>query len=243
MKTTHVRIWKALATALVLFMLPFASASAFVDPPTFSPAQPYAGQPIDMSVRGGICHAFVTPPPGYPYVEVQAHDDVVDVIITGVEATDPILCIFGIGTITVDIGELPQGNYIVQVRIRKTFPPFEVLPPASTANLVVHRHPTLVTVPAASRTALLSFAGLLILLGVATLKRSARVLALALAPALLASPKMVNAQDNRSYIFVEISTNESAPTPQQIVDEFDLGSGLPPPISALSVENPGFLNI
>ncbi len=240
MKTTHVRIWKALVMALVLFMLPFASASAFVDPPTFSPAQPYAGQPIDMSVRGGICHAFVTPPPGYPYVEVQAHDDVVDVIITGVEATDPILCIFGIGTITVDIGELPQGNYIVQVRIRKTFPPFEVLPPASTANLVVHRHPTLVTVPAASRTALLSFAGLLILLGVATLKRSARVLALALAPALLASPKMVNAQDNRSYIFVEISTNESAPTPQQIVDEFDLGSGLPPPISALSVENPDF---
>ena len=178
MKTTHVRIWKALATALALFVLPFSSASAFVDPPTFSPAQPYAGQPIDMSVRGGICHAFVTPPPGYPYVEVQAHDDVVDVIITGVEATNPIFCIFGIGTITVDIGELPQGNYIVRVRIRKTFLPFEVLPPASTANLVVHRQPTLVTVPTTSLTTLAAFAGLLTLLAFATLRRSSCIFTL-----------------------------------------------------------------
>ncbi|HET9047976.1 MAG TPA: hypothetical protein VFN29_03290 [Chiayiivirga sp.] len=241
MKNAHVRVWAILAAALVLLVLPFAPASAFVDPPTFSPTQPYAGQAIDMSVRSGVCHAFGVPPPGYPYVEVQTSGNVVDVIIAGVEAYDSILCIFGVGTITVDIGGFPQGDYTVRVRIRQANPPFDILPPASEADLVVLGQPTPVTVPATSVMALAAFAGLLIVLAIAAFKRSPGVLILVLAPLLLASPKLAGAQDGNSTIFVEISPEEGTPTPEQVVDDFDMGSGLPPPISALSVESPNLL--
>ena len=135
MKSFHFRACKTAMAILALLVFPVMSASAFVDPPTFSPAQPYAGQLVDMSVRAGVCHGFAVPPPGYPYVEVQTSGNVVDVIIAGVEANDPILCIFGVGTITVDIGAFPQGDYTVRVRIRQVNPPFDILPPASEAGL------------------------------------------------------------------------------------------------------------
>ena len=241
-KLKDVMGWKFLMMALTLLVLPVMSASAFVDPPTFSPTQPYAGQSVDMSVRAGGCHGFGVPPPGYPYVEVQTSGNVVDVIIAGVEANDPILCIFGVGTITVDIGAFPQGDYTVRVRIRQVNPPFDILPPASEAGLSVLGQPaTPVTVPATGMTTLAAFAGLLILLAIAAFKRSTGILAIVLVPVLLASPRIATAQDTNAYIFVEISSEDGTPTPEQIVDDFDVGSGLPPPISALAVENPDLL--
>ncbi len=241
MKNAHVRVWAIFAAALVLLVLPFAPASAFVDPPTFSPTQPNAGQAIDMSVRSGVCHAVGMAPPGFPFVEVQTSGNVIDVIIAGVEANDPILCIFGVGTTAVDIGAFPQGDYTVRVRIRQINPPFDTLPPASEASLTVLGHHTPVMVPTTSMTALAAFAGLLIVLAIAAFKRSSSVLILVLAPALLASPKLASAQDGNSTIFVEISPEEGTPTPEQVVDDFDVGSGLPPPISALAVESPNLL--
>ncbi len=172
MKTLCFPCWKTALAVLVLLVLPFTQASAFVDPPTFSPAQPYAGQSIDMSVRSGGCHTFLVPPLGYPLVEVQVSGNVVDVVITGVEAYDMILCIFPPGTLTVDIGFLPQGNYTVRIRIRETDPPFNILPPASEAGLVVLGQPVPVAVPATGLTALTVLAGPLILLAVAAFRRS-----------------------------------------------------------------------
>ena len=172
MESVHVRVWRMLAAVLALLVIPITSVSAFVDPPTFSPTSPHAGQSIDMSVRSGVCHTFGAPPPGYPYVEVQTSGNVVDVIIAGAEANDPILCIFGVGTVTLDIGAFPQGNYTVRVRIRQVNPPFDILPPASEASLTVLEQPTPVMVPATSVTALVTFAGFLIVLAIAAFKRS-----------------------------------------------------------------------
>jgi hypothetical protein len=163
MKTTHVRIWKALATALVLFMLPFASASAFVDPPTFSPAQPYAGQPIEMSVRAGYCHGFFVPPEGYPFVEIQRYGNTIDVIITGSERTDPILCMIQPNTLTVNMGGFPAGSYVVRIRIRSiSHPNLPVPPPISQASLVVRAPPPPAIVPAGTTISLLLLAGLIL---------------------------------------------------------------------------------
>ena len=240
MKDLRARVWRAVLV-LALLMLPVMSASAFVDPPSFSPVQPYAGQSVDMSVRAGGCHGFAVPPPGYPYVEVQTNGNVVDVIIAGVEAYDPILCIFGVGTITVDIGEFPQGDYMVRVRIRQINPPFDVLPPASNAGLVVLGQPAPVIVPATSVMALATAAGFIIMLAIVAFKRPSGFLAVVLFSAFLASPRVATAQDTSSYIFVEISSEDGTPTPEQVVDDFDVGSGLPPPVSALAVENPNLL--
>ena len=124
---------------------------------------------IDRHVgeAAGGCHGFAVPPPGYPFVEVQTSGNVVDVIIAGVEAYDPILCIFVPGTTTVDIGALPQGDYTVRVRIRQINPPFDILPPASEADLTVLGAPAPVMVPATSLTALALLAGFLIVLAIA----------------------------------------------------------------------------
>lgn len=241
MESVCVQIWKA-AAILALLVFPVMTASAFVDPPTFSPTQPHAGQSVEISVRSGGCHTFAVPPEDFPQVEVQINGNIVDVIIAGVEAYDPILCIFAIGTATLDIGAFPQGYYTVRLRIRQVNPPFDILPPASEAGLSVLGQPaTPVTVPATGMTTLAAFAGLLIVLAIAAFKRSTGILAVMLVPALLASPKMTAAQDTSPYIFVEISTEDGTPTPEQVVDDLDVGSGLPPPISVLTVENPDLL--
>jgi hypothetical protein len=163
MKTTHVRIWKALATALALFVLPFSSASAFVDPPTFSPAQPYAGQSIDMSVRAGVCHGFAYSPDGHPLIEIQRNENIVDAIITGIAATDPIFCMIPIYVTTFNIGTLPEGSYVVRIRIRSiSHPNLPVLPPISQASLVVRAPPPPAIVPAGTTISLLLLAGLIL---------------------------------------------------------------------------------
>ena len=172
MKSVDMGVWGRLAIMLALLVFPLAPVSAFVDPPTFSPAQPYAGQAIDMSVRVGVCHTFVAPPEEIPFLEVQISGNVVEAIFAGVEANDPIFCVWDIGAITVNIGSLPEGSYTVRVRIRDINPPFNILPLAPEAGLVVLGQPTPVTVPAIDLTALFVLAGLLVLLAIAALKRS-----------------------------------------------------------------------
>jgi hypothetical protein len=112
-------------------------AQAFVDPPTFEPPEPLAGQSVQMSVRAGECHGFFAPPPGQEFLEVAVDGTIIDVIISGQEIEDPLWCIVPIGTLTVDIGSFPQGEYVVRVRIREVVPPFSVLPPASEAPLTI----------------------------------------------------------------------------------------------------------
>lgn len=48
MKFVSSHVAGAVLSALILLILPVAPAKAFVDPPTFSPAQPLAGQSIQM---------------------------------------------------------------------------------------------------------------------------------------------------------------------------------------------------
>lgn len=241
MKATHVRIWKALTTVLVLFMLPFASASAFVDPPTFSPAQPYAGQPIDMSVRAGVCHGFAYSPDGHPLIEIQRNENIVDAIITGIAATDPIFCMIPIYVTTFNIGTLPEGNYIVRIRIRSiSNPSYPVLPPISQVSLVVRPLPPPTFVPANNIMYLLMLAW--IILGSVAV-RSGRVGGFFLAGffgASMAFPTNLHAQSSEddTLIIFELVRSEQGPNPEGIVNGFDPSAGLPPPLGALSVENP-----
>ena len=96
-------------------------------------------------------------------------------------------------------------------------------------------------VPASRGVVLIGLAGLIVLLAVAGRKRSSGLFVLVLAPALLASPKLANAQQSTPFIFVEISQEDGVPSAEHVVEDFDPSSGLPPPINALSVENPEYL--
>mgnify|MGYP000853085568 CR=1 FL=1 len=243
MKIVHVRVWRGLAVMLALLVLPLAPALAFVDPPTFSPAQPYAGQSIEMSVRVGQCHGFAMPPPLYPFpfMEVQRDDGIIDVLIAGTWEDDLIFCNIPVYTALFDIGEFPEGEYVVRIRIRDvSSPPFILFPfPAAEAPLVVVGVPAPVSIPTFNVGAMIVLVGLI--MGVTTLlfRKAAGIFLLVLVPASLMLPHSSLAQDvEKPLILVELSRAQGTPSPENVVNGFDPAGGVPPPIPALAAEYP-----
>ena len=171
--------------ALALLTAPFGAAWAFIDPPTFSPEQPDAGQAVQMTVRAGGCHTFASPLPGYNFLEVVVEDDIIDVIMTGDDYSSfPAYCNVSPHTLTRTIGGFPEGSYTVRIRIRlisrtpfptMTIPPnpLPILPPASEAPLVVANTPP-VHVPATRMPALIGLLALVAIAVVLVFRKSAQ---------------------------------------------------------------------
>jgi len=228
---------------LTLLLTPLGSAWGFVEPPTFSPAQPNADQAVDISVRVGDCHGFAAPLDGYPFVDVQVNGDIINVIITGVEETDPIFCVIPPYTETVNIGSFPEGNYTVRISIRDIDIPYPVLPAISEAPLVVFgvpAQPAVTAVPVNSPASLLLLAGITLGIAVVMLRKSSGTLFGALLALSFVFPLPTKAQtdQNEPLVIVEVLRSENGPSPQDVVDGFDPSSGTPPPLDALSIENP-----
>ena len=214
----------------------------YVDPPTFSPEQPVAGQPVDLSVRRGLCHAFVEPPPGVPFMEVQVNGNVIDVIFTGVVATAP-FCLWSEVTTTRNIGAFPEGVYTVQIRIRQDSEIPPISPPLSQSILTVGPAPAPHNVPAGGNMAwlLLGFGILAIVLGRS--KRIATMFVVPLGLLIYSAPQVVSAHEDGDYlhVIVEISREDGAPSPEEIVD-FDFSKGETPPLEGLAVGEPEWAN-
>ena len=235
--------YRVLRHLLVIVLLaPLGQAWGFVDPPTFSPAQPNAGEAVDMSVRIGDCHGFAVPPDGYPFVDVQVSEDIINVIITGVEENDPIFCVIPPYTETVSIGGFPEGNYIVRISIRDINIPYPVHPPISEAPLTVlgdAPQTTLTAIPANSFASLLLLMGMVLVIAALMLRKSQGSLFMALLalPLLLPSPGEAQTAEE-TLVIVEILRTENGPSPQDVIDGFDPSAGTPPPLDALLVESP-----
>ena len=201
------KVFAGCVVALALLTAPFGAARAFVDPPTFSPEQPHAGQAVQMTVRAGVCHGFTAPAEGYAFLEVRVEGDIIDVIMSGV--SDQTQCHVPPHTLTVTIGEFPEGNYTVRVRIRRLQPPsFPILPPASEAPLVVGAPP--VYVPATHVPALIGLLGLVAIAAILVFRKSTGTLLLmALVPMGLFSPRLTHAQEvTRPLVLVELSASD-----------------------------------
>ena len=183
----------------------------YVDPPTFSPEQPFAGQPVDLSVRTGVCHGLIEPPQGVPFMEVQVNATVIDVIFSGVDATEP-LCTFDAATTTRNIGAFPEGVYTVRVRFRSIYQIPEITPPLSQSVLIVGSAPAPHNVPAGGNMAWL-FLGFGILATIfGRLRKAAAMFILPVALLICSSPQIASAHDDDYFhVIIEVSRGDGAP--------------------------------
>jgi len=91
-------------------------ASAFLDPPYITPANPAAGDMISVNIYGGECDfadgGVVWPPP------ISQQENELTILLTGGHEEDPEFCYFGVGTFTAPIGVYPPGAYTLRVNWR-----------------------------------------------------------------------------------------------------------------------------
>ena len=126
--------------ALLLVLAGGGTAQAYFNPPTISPANPVAGEPISMQIFGGECDIFEDGPNETDLVRVGSS---ITMTIDGAHADDPMLCFPDVGTWTYPVGGLPAGQYTLEVQFRYAYPggpiveslgtvSFSVTPPAAT---------------------------------------------------------------------------------------------------------------
>jgi len=91
-------------------------ASAFLDPPYISPANPIAGDLVSVSIYGGGCDlvydGIVWPPP------VTQQGSELTILLTGGHEEDPEFCYYNVGTHTYPVGIYPPGIYTLRVHWR-----------------------------------------------------------------------------------------------------------------------------
>lgn len=102
------------ATWLLALLCAFfaQTASAFIDPPYLTPAQPLGGQTVSVNIRGGVCDGIGTIP-GYP--QITQEGNAIRIVLWSVSYTDPILCNIPIGTATYAVGAFAPGAYTLQM--------------------------------------------------------------------------------------------------------------------------------
>ena len=88
-------------------------ASAFLDPPYITPANPEAGELVSVNIYGGECDladgGVIWPPP------VMQQGNELAILLTGVHEEDPEFCYFGVGTETYPVGAYAPGAYTLRV--------------------------------------------------------------------------------------------------------------------------------
>ena len=91
-------------------------ASAFLDPPYITPANPTAGDLVSVSIYGGECDlvdmGIVWPPP------VTQQGTEITILFTGIHSEDPEWCFYDVGTATYPVGTFPAGAYTLDVERR-----------------------------------------------------------------------------------------------------------------------------
>jgi len=103
------RLQGLLVFALALCAQP---ASAFLDPPYITPANPAVSDNIFVNVYGGQCDLLnigVVPP------VVTKQGNAITILFTGTHEGDPEFCIYGIGTTTYPVDSYPAGSYTLEV--------------------------------------------------------------------------------------------------------------------------------
>ncbi len=137
---------------LLALLLPAFEAGAYVDPPTFSPAQPTSNDVVVMTTRAGYCHIFAVEEAWPAIVTVDGSS--IDVIVHGTEETGA-WCIFPpVLETPYVLGKFPAGTYTVRFFLAHIQGPPPIpgaveSSPRYTAPLVVHESPP-ATIPASN---------------------------------------------------------------------------------------------
>ena len=92
------------------------NASAFLDPPYITPANPTGGELVSVNVYGGECDlvdmGIDWPPP------VTQQGNAITILFTGIHEGDPEWCYYDVGTATYPVGAFPPGSYTLDVERR-----------------------------------------------------------------------------------------------------------------------------
>jgi len=95
---------------------------AFFDPPWITPQSPIAGERVALNIRLGICDA-VFERVGYP--QITQDGKFVRVVLFGAHYEEGSeLCVFGVGTVSYDLGAYRPGDYVVQIDLDYDHFPF-----------------------------------------------------------------------------------------------------------------------
>lgn len=105
-----------LTSLLVLALASCVQRASALDPPYITPANPVAGEPISVVVRGDRCDLIedgvVWPPP------VTQQGSVITILFNGAREGDPEFCYFSTDAIAYPVGSYPAGSYTLRVNWR-----------------------------------------------------------------------------------------------------------------------------
>ncbi|PIV36962.1 MAG: hypothetical protein COS34_00470, partial [Lysobacterales bacterium CG02_land_8_20_14_3_00_62_12] len=215
----------------LLLVLALPTAQAFVDPPTFVPVAPNSAQPITVSVRRGVCHAFIGGGvAGIPPMRIEYSPGIVDVIAPGIIAFDG-FCNLPIATNPFAIGALAPGDYLIRIWIIDLSFDFQQTTLVANAPLTVTQGPQTQAIPTFGTGAKILLVSLILL--AAWRFGSARRRVVLLLAALLGSTT-ASAQSTDKALLVLLAAGPTAPTPQMLVEPVNFSSGY------LGVISPGF---
>jgi hypothetical protein len=91
-------------------------ALAFIDQPVFSPQPIRANESATVSYRKGGCDFF--PSVTFPIEFFRVEPNRIQLYVTGIHQTDPILCLAGISTHSFNLPLLEAGEYQLELYIR-----------------------------------------------------------------------------------------------------------------------------
>jgi hypothetical protein len=113
---SNVRMHRLSGPLVLVLALCAQPASAFLDPPYLTPANPIAGELVSVNIYGGECDVADTgviwPAP------VTQQGNAITILLTGIHEGDPEFCYFSVGTETKPVGRFPPGNYTLDVERR-----------------------------------------------------------------------------------------------------------------------------
>lgn len=218
-----------LVAAVLLLLVPNGAASQQLEPISFVPSAPTASNEISISFQKSACVLIEDLP---NQIDVVRNSSVVDVIIDGTIAFEPILCVFTPGRVTFQIGRLPPGTYSVRAIIRDSLPPFTLYPPIASGGIAV----AAAGVDGLTKWASIALCILIVLLGRDRVRspQSRVVIAMVIAiPFIMPTARAQEAQSKSLYLL--ISTESGAPAPEAVVEQYDFSTGRNPPFRALLV--------
>jgi hypothetical protein len=106
----------AIKMCLLLIIFPVSSAHAFIDTPVFAPLPIRANQSFTTTIRVGECDLF--PAADTPINVMLVSPNRLQLFVTGIHQTNPLLCFPVISSPVFTLPPLPAGNYKFELYVR-----------------------------------------------------------------------------------------------------------------------------
>lgn len=132
------RLRSRVLLGVCLLMTNFGLLAQAPRPIIVVPAQPVAGERIEVAFDSNACELIVDGPSD---VDIVRTGFALDVVVDGRVNVDPLFCMVTPSRPRFVVGTLAPGRYTVRIIIREFLPPFFLNPPSAEGTLVVSAAP------------------------------------------------------------------------------------------------------